>query len=271
MICPSQNGIAYRLASPLLEPDSDASQGQFDSGLGPPFDMTLFSSLVRRIEHAYQELGHELGWRFLYTPERTLSPETRLAFVAANPGGGVHRPPMPSSENGNAYRLEKWGKHGAPKPLQVQVFRLFEEVSLRLEGSSPERLMDETLTGNLCPFRSPSWADLHNRARSIAFSMDLWHSVLEHIQPRAVVCLGGDAARGFTEGLENHDWRLVGQPDEPKVGWGAVTYQIAKYESPRGRMLIVRLPHLSTFKIFGRAECCESIDRLTTAIAEAAR
>ena len=46
-----------------------------------------FLSLVERIELAYERLGHQLGWRFLYSPARTLSPDTQLAFVGANQAG----------------------------------------------------------------------------------------------------------------------------------------------------------------------------------------
>jgi hypothetical protein len=230
---------------------------------------SVFPSLVERIEDAYERLGHRLGWRFLYTPESTLSRETRLALVAANPGGKVYRPPMPSSEEGNAYRLERWGKGGTLKPLQVQVRRLFEELGRRLDVGSPERLMDETLTGNFCPFRSPSWADLHNKRPSIRFSEDLWHSILERVEPRAVICLGGDAARQIKGGLERHQWTPVGRPEQCSVGWGAVTYEVSRYESARGQTLIARLPHLSTFQIFSREKCRPAIERLTVAIAAA--
>lgn len=74
--------------------------------------MSDFSSLVSAIENAYETLDHEPGWRFLYTPSRTFSAETRLAFVPANTGGGRYEAPKPSVEEGNAYRVERWGQSG---------------------------------------------------------------------------------------------------------------------------------------------------------------
>jgi hypothetical protein len=62
----------------------------------------LFSSLVAEIEAAYERLGHQLAWRFLYSPARTLAPGTQIATVGANPGGRTYEPPRPSVEEGNA-------------------------------------------------------------------------------------------------------------------------------------------------------------------------
>jgi hypothetical protein len=68
-------------------------------------------------------LGHRLGWRFLYTPARTLAPDTRLAFVALNPGDGAYHCPILSVEQGDAYRIEieDWWGARQQQGLQTQV------------------------------------------------------------------------------------------------------------------------------------------------------
>ncbi len=67
--------------------------------------------------HARERVDHELGWRFLYTPARTLAPDTRLAFVALNPDDKYHDPIL-SVEEGNAYRVERWWAHAEKVRLQ---------------------------------------------------------------------------------------------------------------------------------------------------------
>jgi hypothetical protein len=48
-------------------------------------------SLADRIQEAYERPGHQLGWRFLASPARTLSQDTDLAFVGLNPGRATYR------------------------------------------------------------------------------------------------------------------------------------------------------------------------------------
>jgi hypothetical protein len=81
----------------------------------------MLSSFAKRIQDAYGRIGHQLGWRFLASPARTLSPETKLAFVGLNPGGSIYEPPPLSVEDGNAYRVERWGPGGTLNRLQVQM------------------------------------------------------------------------------------------------------------------------------------------------------
>jgi hypothetical protein len=231
----------------------------------------LFSSIVDRIEAAYDRLGHHLGWRFLYTPARTLAPDTRLATVGVNPGGDAWEAPSPSVEAGNAYRLETWpgGSNGGTNPLQTQIRLFYDALAPQLGDRSPTRLMDDTLAANFCPFRSPSWDALANRAESIAFSRELWRSILEVVSPSVVICLGELPARELGTTLLSTGARSVGVPEVRPVGWGSVTYGLAQYESSSGRSLLVRLPHPSRYAIFGRAGSEAAVERLTSVIAAA--
>jgi len=47
----------------------------------------LFVWACNEIKAAEKELNHELSWRFLTTPADTLSSNTKIAFIALNPGG----------------------------------------------------------------------------------------------------------------------------------------------------------------------------------------
>jgi hypothetical protein len=233
--------------------------------------MTSFSSLVERIELAYVRLGHELGWRFLYSPAATLDRRARLALVGLNPGGGCYHAPAPSVEAGNAYRLERWATNGGLNTLQIQVRRLYEELAVQLEEPSAVQLMDETLTANFCPFRSPSWQSLSNRDRSVEFSGELWSAVLGIAEPAAVICLGELAARHIGGALERRGARQHSSPHIRRVGWGPVTYELTRYQSSRARTLVVRLPHLSRFAFFGRPASRAAVEELMTAVAASAK
>lgn len=133
--------------------------------------MEIFSEAVERVGREYEALGHQLGWRFLYSPANTLSTSTQILFLGKNPGGGRYVAPVASVEEGNAYRLERWGGHDNYNPLQNQVQKLFGILAKKLEQQSSADLMDKTLTSNFCPFRSSGWPSLHRRSESISFSV----------------------------------------------------------------------------------------------------
>ena len=97
--------------------------------------MDIFAESVNEIEQAYDDFGHQLGWRFLYSPANTLSENTKLMFSGINPGEAHYGYPVPSVEEGNAYRVERWGSHGQPNGLQVQVRLLYEMLLEMLDQS----------------------------------------------------------------------------------------------------------------------------------------
>jgi hypothetical protein len=145
----------------------------------------------------------------------------------------------------------------------------YEAVAARLSPASPDRLMDDTLASNFCPFRSPSWERLAKRTESIAFSRDLWKEILGFTIPSTIICLGDLPTRELRATLVSSGWRLSGESEIRPVGWGNVSYELAYYDSAAARTLLVRLPHLSRFGIFGRPVSKEATDRLASLIAAA--
>jgi hypothetical protein len=214
--------------------------------------MNVFDTAIERIQVAYQRLGHELGWRFLATPRRTLDAQTRLAFIGMNPGGSRYEPPVPSVESGNAYRLERWGPGGTLNPLQIQVGHLYEALAAPM-GSSAEALMDESLAAHFCPFRSPSWDGLHNQRESIEFSRRLWRAILDEIHPPVLICMGSAASRELQQILLANGARLASAPRAIPINWGSLTATLNEYKANGTRSLVVSIPHLSRFRFFGRA------------------
>ena len=98
----------------------------------PTPHLSMFSRRSWRASTA-STIASVMRWRFLYTPARTLAPGTRLAFVMDNPGGNEYYAPIPSVEDGNAYRVETfWIPRGGSNPLQIQVQRFYKQLGARL-------------------------------------------------------------------------------------------------------------------------------------------
>jgi hypothetical protein len=144
----------------------------------------LFLDCIKKISRKYRELGCKLGWSFLYTPKRTLNPQTKILFIALNPGVRNFEKPKPSNEHGNAYRVGK-------------------EVYLRIYSL----LLDKNLG-------------------------------------------------------------IVRQEGKFKTGWGEIECDLAQIVIGRKRMIVIGLPHLSRFGIFGREKISPDLHRLAKAVAD---
>ena len=147
---------------------------------------TYANRLKRQIEDEYKKGGYTLGWKFLYSPANVLSGAC-VAFIGLNPGGR-NRPENHAEfaiDHGSAYELEQWkGHQPGESPLQQQVRALF--------GRIGERTAD-VLAGNLVTFRSPTWDDLPNPDRALAFGEAVWKDVLAIVQPKLVIGMGARA------------------------------------------------------------------------------
>src|SRR5690606_7164545 len=102
--------------------------------------------LIKSIEESYETLDHELGWRFLTSPRRTLSPDTEAVFITLNPGGAIvsHAAQRESCEAGSPYLTETWkGQEPGADPLQRQIQSLY---------SFLDWDFDSVLSGQLIPF-----------------------------------------------------------------------------------------------------------------------
>jgi hypothetical protein len=202
-----------------------------------PYLDALYTECIDTIAAEYTRLGHTLGWRFLTSPRKTLLPHAPVTLLSLNPGGGRPDPShgAGSCEAGSAYLHESWGRPAGQAPLQIQVRALFDWL-----GSDP----DDSLSAHFIPFRSPSYEALPARQASWTFAVRLWRHILSQVHPTLVVCLGSEVERGLRD--------VWGAPDRESehvsVGWGAYTASLATY----GDIVLLRLPHLSRFAVFGR-------------------
>ena len=212
-----------------------------------------FESFRRRIERAYKKLGHKNGWRFLYTPAKTLNSKSEIIFIGLNPGGGEYEPPKASVENGNAYRdgVEPWGKdRKLPNSLQFQVSALYDLLSSAWPGTKGSTLMDKSLSANFIPFRSGNRAGLKNPKDSLRFAKKLWEEILGLVAPKVIITMGKEVTHHLDELLESRS--EIDIVDEPKCDWGKLRYRLAFSTLAGRRVLLIGLPHLSRFGIFSR-------------------
>lgn len=195
-----------------------------------------FAAALRgRIVAACRAGGYRLGWRLLASPANTLD-GAEVAFIGLNPGGAEERPDHAefAMEPGrSAYRDESWGAAPGAARLQREVLALFGRI-----GVAPE----EVLAGNLVPFRSPSWTDLHDRRAALAFGAGLWRDILARARPKLVIAMGAESWRALAAILEAGPARRV------PLAWGRVAGRAAAF--PGGRL--TGLPHLSRFPIVTR-------------------
>lgn len=211
-----------------------------------------FNECIGEIRMAYRSLGHTRGWRFLYSPQATYSPSTPLLLLGLNPGGRDHGGEIESVESGNAYRpeIEVWNDKGKPTTLQRQVGLLFGILS-PLFGDSPATLMDRTMSANIIPFRSPSFLNLTRREASIAFSITLWKKILMHVKPSITLCIGHMSFNWILDMSVSSGYG-VDSFTTWETGWSKVKTKVAYMSLGCNVRLVIGLPHLSRFAVFGR-------------------
>jgi hypothetical protein len=100
--------------------------------------------------------------------------------------------------------------------------------------------------------------------------MDLWSRILPVITPPAIVCLTALPAWYFRAVLQNLGW-MGDEPQPIRVGWGNVTYSVSRLTHEGRETLVVRLPHLSRFRVVVKAKCESAVTQLVVALADSIR
>ncbi|MGH6608669.1 MAG: hypothetical protein ACRECQ_00280 [Burkholderiaceae bacterium] len=227
----------------------------------------MFKAAVEEIESAYAALGHTQGWRFLCVSKNILDADPSIAFISANPGGNAHAPSHgeASCEKGCAYLAEKWGVADAGQSaLQKQVQALFgriaEEISVE-EGMGA--LMERSLVAYYIPFRSPRLALLQRKDETERFAKRLWSKVLGQKHPKLIITIDHAAFRAFSDLLEGRSDQMIEQ-QKMMTGWGTYTADVKSFQKDGGITTLLRLPHLSTFKLFSRHQCRPYTDAIVS-------
>lgn len=231
--------------------------------------MQSFEEYTDRIRRGYAEIGHTHGWRFLYGPRATFRQAPGLVVVGLNPGGSDFKPEMASVEAGNAYNIEFWSAKGGYNALQKQVHALFHRIA-DLTDETPVQMMDETLTVNYCPFRSANWASLHNKNKTVCFCDGLWADILGWMWPKAVLCVGLSTSRNMARVLHSVGWQRT-EFESHAIQWHGLKAEICGFARDGHTLLLVAVPHLSTYQFIARPESQGAVSAIATSIADAVR
>ncbi len=227
----------------------------------------LFDQCITAIGAKYLELGHKLGWRFLSVSKSVLDQNPPVALITLNPGGGIIPPdhPWASCEIGAAYYVECWGNSPQGQSnLQRQVQAMFQKISDCSDNlpKNERYLLENSLIGHFVPFRSPRLVDLENKKESFAFGEELWRIILSNIRPKLIICIDRESFARLRPILVDVVGDLESSLHLP-TGWGTYQADLERY-GEYGAVTLLRLPHLSTFKLFTSAKCRETVDRIFT-------
>ena len=221
---------------------------------------------IGRIEAAYANFGYTLGWEFLYGPASTLACPNGLMLMGINPGGDRYKVTQ-TVEAGNDYLIGRWSKDGTI--LQSQVLRFFEVLAASSlgRGATARELLNATLTTNFCPFVSPTWKDLPNRAKAVAFSNRLWSDLLGQTSPKVIICMGR-VPFPYLESILRNLGKLRGNTELP-TGWGAYQFRVQSYGLGSSISVLARIPHFSQYRLMSRAECLPRVQDFVRQIEKA--
>jgi hypothetical protein len=228
---------------------------------------STFEQIVGTIQQAHDALGHTRGWRFLTVPRRTWTSRPDIALLTLNPGGAGPDPSQgaASCEYGCAYRMERWGAAPGQSALQVQVLALLEQLRMRLRPDTASiEFMDERVLGAYyLPFRSPSFAELVNAGKSLEFARSLWTEILTPGIPRLLVTIDRIGFAGIRDILTETFSMPVCDSRIFQTGWGKCRAEVIRCGSSRAdATTILRLPHLSTYKLFSRGSCLPHLNEI---------
>ncbi|MFG6585384.1 hypothetical protein [Sulfitobacter sp. 1A12779] len=199
----------------------------------------LWSDRLKQTEATH---GFDQGYKLLYSPWRTLG-DSDLTFLSLNPGRAPNDAELRvvSDERGNSYQVER---ATTQSPITDQFLKMCEFLQV-----DPLRV----LTGVVAPFRSTSWDGLSRAQRSAALDVGkaFWTEALEMPNRRGpIVVCSNQAARTTVEILNaQHE---VSFP----AGWGNI--RVHRFKGENGQ-IVVHLPHLSRFRLFGRAPSEEAL------------
>ncbi|MFQ2275461.1 hypothetical protein [Aeromonas hydrophila] len=217
-------------------------------------------AMTAYIENQYVLSNNELGWDLLFCSYKNmLNPRYPIAFFGLNPGGSGWTQGAISCEGKCAYYDEEW--YGAPAgeaPFQQQMRALFSLLG-NMVGATYQELMDGCLMTNYIPPRSPNWHALNNKQMLIEKMRPIWADRINKVYNRLYISISQLVFDELHQLLLAQGYQQIGKEHRMHIGWGRVTYQMRWYEREGKKSLLIRLPHLSTYKIFSRKNCEEQI------------
>jgi len=211
--------------------------------------VATFETMTAEIASAYDDLpGLSLGWRFLYSPKKTLEDSNGFAVFGFNPGGDVFEPPMPSVEAGNAWlrSVERW-----PSPNTQPYFLSL--VGKMLRGVAPEGtapFLARSLTSNISPFRTGGAIELPRAA--YLWSVAFWERHFDVLTAqRFILAVGNSDVRSpyavLSALFSRNGWHAEPE-DKMPCGWGSYVVRVCRLTKDGAGVVIAGVPHFSRFE-----------------------
>ena len=197
----------------------------------------------RKLDDAASKYGFIEGYKLLYCPWKTIDNST-VAFISLNPGS------MPddkernvvSEERGNSYLIEQ---KCTKSPITSQFLKMAEFLAVK-----PESI----LTGVIHPFRSRKWKDFSKEQQEIGLRIGAEFCLTAFSSDIKTIVVVGNATFNQVSTLTNS--KII---DSIFSGWGKC--QLQRHKTETGSNLI-KLPHLSSYKLFSRSECREPLSKI---------
>ena len=213
-------------------------------------DAELLDALRRVVTEARAHLDTGQGVKLLYSDVHSLS--SSIWTVGLQPGGSHAEHDQWCREPGAHDYRDGYRASAVVRPRGLQLRRQLDLMILWLGID-----WRDTLSLNLVPFRSARWEKQPLRWREAALDFarnHFWPLLVTHRQPRLVIAFSKDVAQVLrSPALFGHrTFRTY------PTGWGVYTADISDLDGTT----LLRLPHLSTFKIFTRPECREPLARI---------
>lgn len=230
-------------------------------------DITSRDSVVRHISSYYQESDAKWGWDLLFGPYINMcSPRYPVAFFGLNPGGPASENHQVSVEGKCAYYNEVWPPYPIGEaPLQKQL-GIFYSMIADVIGVDVKSLMDGSLMTNYIPARSPSWSKLPDQDEWIQCGRQIWSQRISKVHCKVYVAISCVVFNELHNHLVENGYKQVGDSVNERVNWWYARYQIHQFERDGNLSVLIRLPHLSSYKIFSRTACQPAIKRIMESI-----
>jgi hypothetical protein len=211
--------------------------------------VATFDTMVAEIATAYETLwGLSLGWRFLYSPKRTLEESNGFAVFGFNPGGAEFIRPMPSVESGNAWlrSVERWPSANT----QPYFLSLVGKMLRRVAPQGTAAFLTRSLTSNIAPFRTGEAIELPRPAYD--WSVNFWERHLQVLSTqRFILAVGNSGGKSPYAALfavyARSGWH-AGAEQEMPCGWGSYVVRVRCLTKAGSNVVLVGVPHFSRFE-----------------------
>ena len=112
---------------------------------------------------------------------------------------------------------------------------------------SPDKLLENTLSGYFIPFRSARYNDLPYKKDALQFAFNLWEEILRTITPRLIMCIDKEAYKCLKVLIEDAYGIPMIEAYQLDTGWVTVhVFNVATPSNARWLSLAAPLRFLSS-------------------------